>query len=93
MFLSNAPSLIHRLVERWQLGGIFSWTSGAPLDIGATTSSITASTNVMTASIAGDFSKSTGKVTKLAKPWASIISTLDASQTPPAIERSPSMQG
>src|SRR5207245_8342824 len=31
--LSNAPRFVQRLAERWQLGGIFSWTSGAPLNI------------------------------------------------------------
>ncbi|PYR98671.1 MAG: hypothetical protein DMG12_22215 [Acidobacteria bacterium] len=65
-FLSNAPRLVERLVERWQFGGIFSWTSGAPLDILASTSSITASTATMTPNLVGNFPKSMGKVTKLA---------------------------
>jgi hypothetical protein len=30
-FLGSAPSWVSRIVEHWQLGGIFSWNSGAPL--------------------------------------------------------------
>src|SRR5207248_41537 len=33
--LANAPSLVQRLAERWQLGGIFSINSGAPLTLTA----------------------------------------------------------
>ena len=33
--LAGAPGIITRLVERWQLGGIFSWSSGAPLTLTA----------------------------------------------------------
>jgi hypothetical protein len=40
-FLASAPGWLTRLVEQWQLGGIFSWTSGAPLTITASTSSFT----------------------------------------------------
>jgi hypothetical protein len=35
LLLSNSPGWISRIVEGWQLGGIFSWTSGAPLSIQA----------------------------------------------------------
>src|SRR5947207_11156484 len=31
--LANAPSIVQRLVERWQLGGVFSVNSGAPLQL------------------------------------------------------------
>ena len=34
-FLGNASGFVSRLVERWQLGGIFSWSSGAPVTIAA----------------------------------------------------------
>ena len=37
--LSNAPGWVSRIVERWQLGTIFSWNSGAPLSF--TTSATT----------------------------------------------------
>ncbi|PYS33738.1 MAG: hypothetical protein DMG14_31110, partial [Acidobacteria bacterium] len=65
-FLSTAPALIQRLVERWQFGGIFNWTSGSPLDILAPTASVTASTGLMTPNLVGPFPKSAGVVTKLA---------------------------
>ena len=67
--LANAPGLVQRLVERWQLGGIFSWISGAPLTITSPLWTFTsASTNftVTTPDIVGDFPKNFGKVTKVA---------------------------
>jgi len=64
-FLSNAPGVLQRLVERWQFGGIFSWTSGAPLNLSAPTSTIWQTTTNSTPSIVGDFPKSSGQVTKL----------------------------
>ena len=68
-FLGGGPEFVERLVERWQLGGIFSWTSGAPLTItsplGTITTTATAFT-VGTPDIVGDFPKSAGKVTKVA---------------------------
>jgi hypothetical protein len=54
-----------RLVERWQLGGIFSWASGAPLTITASTSSIHQATG-NTPLVVGDFPKTMGRVTRLA---------------------------
>jgi len=63
--LSNAPALVQRLVERWQFGGILSWTSGSPLDILAPTAALTASTALMTPQLVGGFPKDAGKVTKL----------------------------
>lgn len=65
--LSGAPAWVSRLVERWQLGGIFSWTSGAPLTIGATTSSFIELTN-QTPAIVGDFPKSVGKAVRTNVP-------------------------
>lgn len=64
-FLGNAPGFVQRLAERWQFGGIFSWTSGAPLTVTATTSSIWQATTNSTPSVVGDFSKSIGEVTKV----------------------------
>jgi hypothetical protein len=63
--LGNAPGIVQRLVERWQVGAIFSLSSGQPLTINASTASIhqgTADTPV----IVGTFPKSTGKVTRVA---------------------------
>ena len=57
---------MQRLVERWQLGAIFSWTSGAPLTITAPVSTVYQIATNMTPNIAGDFPKSSGKVTKVA---------------------------
>ncbi len=62
-FLKSGPGFLTRLVEQWQLGGIFSWTSGAPLTITASTSSFVAGTG-NTPIIVGNFPKDIGKVTK-----------------------------
>jgi hypothetical protein len=61
-FLSGAPGFVTRLVEQWQLGGIFNWTSGAPVNITATTSSFTQATTNNPV-IVGNFPKNAGKVT------------------------------
>src|SRR5204862_7541913 len=55
-----------RLVERWQWGGIFSSSSGAPLTITAPVSTLTQTTTNSTPNIVGDVPKSIGKVTKVA---------------------------
>jgi hypothetical protein len=60
--LGGATGVLARLVEQWQLGAIFSWTSGAPLTISASTSTITQA-NINTPVILGDFPKSSGEVT------------------------------
>jgi hypothetical protein len=54
-------------VERWQLGGIFNWTSGAPLTITAPTSSWTELTN-QTPMLVGDFPKSAGRAVRASAP-------------------------
>jgi hypothetical protein len=74
-FLSNAPGFLARIVEKWQLGGIMGWSSGAPLTITAANSQITwtpvpgqvaiAQTS-NTANISGNFPKSTGAITPVA---------------------------
>jgi hypothetical protein len=61
-FLNGAPGFLTRLVEQWQLGGIFNWTSGAPVTITATTSSFIQATG-NTPVIVGNFPKNAGKVT------------------------------
>jgi hypothetical protein len=62
---NGAPGWVTRIVERWQLGGIFSWVSGAPLSITASNSAYTQFTGNMPV-ILGDFPKSIGKVTPVA---------------------------
>ncbi|MBI2150378.1 MAG: TonB-dependent receptor [Acidobacteria bacterium] len=61
-FLNGGSGVLSRLVEQWQLGAIFSWTSGAPLSLNAPISTITQA-NINMPLILGDFPKSTGKVT------------------------------
>src|SRR5262249_8130265 len=63
--LGNAPGFITRIVERWQLGGILSWVSGAPLTITAPVSTFTQNTG-NTPVILADFPKNSGKVTPVA---------------------------
>jgi hypothetical protein len=62
--LGNSTGFLARAVERWQLGGIFSWTSGAPLTLLSGRSTITGGTTI-TPDIVGDFPKSTGDVVKV----------------------------
>ena len=73
--LGNAPGFIARLVEKWQLGGIMGWSSGAPLTITAANSQLTWTPvpgqiaivqTSNTANILGAFPKSTGNVTPVA---------------------------
>jgi hypothetical protein len=71
-FLSGAPSWVSRIVERWQLGGIFSWSSGAPLTITAANSentwtpipgTINLTRTPNTPVVSGNFPKSVGQIT------------------------------
>src|SRR5262249_23896457 len=62
LFLTNGPGWLTRLVEQWQLGGIFTWTSGAPLTITASTSSFTQNVN-NTPVLLGRFPKDIRRVT------------------------------
>jgi hypothetical protein len=71
-FLKNAPSIITRLVEKWQLGGILGWSSGQPLTLTAPNSEITwtpvpgqiaIARTSNTPNILGSFPKDAGKVT------------------------------
>jgi Carboxypeptidase regulatory-like domain len=70
--LANAPKYVSRFVERWQLGGIFHWSTGAPVTITAsnaetTWSPIPATVNLgrtpNTPLINGSFPNSSGKIT------------------------------
>jgi hypothetical protein len=65
-FLADAPGIVQRLVERWQFGTIFSWTSGRPLNLTAPVSTLWQTTTNMTPNIVGDFPKNIGAVTKVA---------------------------
>src|SRR5438132_2492279 len=63
--LGNSNGIVARVVERWQLGAIFSWNSGAPLTLLSGRSTITGATTI-TPDILGNFPKSAGSVTKIA---------------------------
>jgi hypothetical protein len=58
--LGGAPGWVSRLVEGWQFGGIFSWTSGAPLTITAGDNPLGG--NSQFPDIVGDFPKGLGKL-------------------------------
>jgi len=71
-FLGSAPGFVSRLVERWQLGGIFNYSSGAPVTITAQNSEVTWTQQAPTVAIPkspnrpnilGNFPKSAGKIT------------------------------
>src|SRR6185295_13450838 len=82
--LGNAPGWLSRIVERWQLGGIFHWNSGAPLTIVTSTSSWIQLAN-QTPMLLGDFPKSTGRVVRTNVPG--VITYFDGFQqiTDPSI--------
>jgi hypothetical protein len=65
--LTNAPSIVKRIVENWQLAGIFNWTSGAPLSLTTGASATTGRSSFNSSSEApmamGVLPKSTGQVT------------------------------
>jgi hypothetical protein len=60
MFLDGTPSWVARVVEGWQFGGIFRWTSGAPLTIQAGENPFTTGSNV--ADVVGSFPKNIGEL-------------------------------
>jgi hypothetical protein len=93
-FLSNSPSVVQRLVENWQLAGIFNWVSGAPLTLSTGRSSYNSGSEAPI--IAGALPKSTGKVTitttpgvvtyfngfgQVADPARSAVTTLNSANT------------
>jgi hypothetical protein len=65
-FLSNASSIVHRVVEDWQLSGIFNWKSGAPLTFTGARSSFNA--GLEGPMVVANLPKSTGNVTVTSTP-------------------------
>jgi len=69
---ANAPSVINRLVENWQLAGILNWRSGAPLNLTTGTTATTGRSSFNSGSegpvVVGTLPKSTGKVTITSAP-------------------------
>ncbi|MBI4471397.1 MAG: TonB-dependent receptor [Acidobacteria bacterium] len=61
-FLAGAPGWVGRLVEGWDLSGIFSWTSGAPLTFTSTRRTLGFNANSNTADLAGNLQGAVGKV-------------------------------
>jgi len=70
--VTNTPAFVSRIIERWQLGAIFSWSSAVPITITASNAelswtakpqpvNLTRTSN--TANILGVFPKDTGKIT------------------------------
>jgi len=66
LLFNSAPGWLSRIVERWSLGGIVNWQSGAPLTLTSNLSTITNNTTNIGPNIVGNFPKSTGSVTKVA---------------------------
>jgi hypothetical protein len=69
---ANAPSVINRLVENWQLAGILNWRSGAPLNLTTGSTATTGRSSFNSGSegpvVVGTLPKSTGKVTITSAP-------------------------
>jgi hypothetical protein len=64
-FLNSSPGWVSRLVEGWQFGGIFSWSSGAPLSIQAGENPLGGGTTNQFPDIVGAaFPKDIGKLTE-----------------------------
>jgi hypothetical protein len=64
--LANAPAIVQRLVENWQLAGILSWSSGAPLAFTGARTSFNSSSEAPMA--VGALPKNTGEVVITSSP-------------------------
>lgn len=64
--LGNAPAIVQRLVENWQMSGIFNWKSGAPLSLTTGRSSFNSGSEAPV--VVGALPTSTGKVTITSTP-------------------------
>jgi len=61
-FLANAPSVLHRIVEGWEVSGIFNWSSGDPLEFTSTRRTLGSRANINTADLVGILPSDLGKV-------------------------------
>jgi hypothetical protein len=61
MLLSGAPAWAHRVVEGWEISGIFSWNSGAPLGFNSGRSTLTSRAST-TADLVGVLPADLGRV-------------------------------
>ncbi|MBI2150864.1 MAG: TonB-dependent receptor, partial [Acidobacteria bacterium] len=60
--LAGAPGWVHRLVQGWDVSGIFSWNSGQPLSFTTTRRTLDSRGNINTPDLAGALPDSLGKV-------------------------------
>jgi len=60
--LNNSPAWIQRAVEGWEVSGIFSWLSGAPLTFTSPIKTLGIRANTNTADLVGAFPENLGKV-------------------------------
>jgi len=61
---SAAPVWVHRIVEGWNLSGIFSWNSGPPMSITANRRTLDSRANINTPDLVGVLPDGLGKVRK-----------------------------
>jgi hypothetical protein len=59
--LAGSPNWVHRLVEGWEISGVFNWTSGPPLDFTTTRRTLDSRANANTPDLLGVLPK--GSVT------------------------------
>ena len=59
--LANAPSWVHRIVEGWDVSGVLSWTSGAPLTFSSSRQTLT-NRGSNTADLVGTLPQNQGRV-------------------------------
>jgi hypothetical protein len=62
LLLAGAPGWIHRIVEGWNVSGIFSWNSGQPLSITTTRRTLDSRANINTPDLVGTLPDDLGKV-------------------------------
>src|SRR5262245_23202989 len=62
LMLANAPTLVRRLVEGWNVSGIFSWNSGQPLSITTTRRTLDSRGNINTPDMVGVLPDGIGEV-------------------------------
>jgi hypothetical protein len=60
--LAGAPAWVHRIVEGWNVSGIFSWNSGPPLSFTTTRRTLDSRNNVNTPDLVGILPESFGKI-------------------------------
>jgi Carboxypeptidase regulatory-like domain/TonB dependent receptor-like, beta-barrel len=64
LLLASAPSMVQRIVEGWNVSGIFSWNSGQPLSITTTRRTLDSRANINSPDLVGVLPKGIGNVSK-----------------------------